>query len=94
MTMGASAYTGAAGVIAKKVGVRLAISTIKKAAFKAIIPLIKEKVIKWTAQTLGVLKMFVENIVTYFTSMIISMGIKVINTIIEVIIEPIKQYVR
>ncbi|CDW85763.1 preprotein translocase subunit-like protein [Stylonychia lemnae] len=93
VTMGCSSFASSAGgQLVKKAGIRLAISQVKKAALKSIIQLIKEKVIKWTVKTFGVLKMFAENLINQGTSIIISKGMIVIEKIVNTVIEPIKKF--
>lgn len=53
-------------------GVRLALNQIKKGALKAIIPLVKDKVIQWTAKACGVIKMFAESVINKITSYLLT----------------------
>ncbi|CDW75288.1 preprotein translocase subunit-like protein [Stylonychia lemnae] len=94
ITMGCSSFAGSAGgQVIKKVGISAGIKAVKKGALKAILPQIKEKVIKWTTDTLGILQTFIENIIQKVSSFLISKGMIIIETILNEFLIPLKNFI-
>ncbi|CDW77348.1 protein translocase subunit seca [Stylonychia lemnae] len=92
VTLGCSSVAGTIGAQTLNIGMKAGITAIKKGALKAILPLIKDKVIEWTVSALGVLKKIIEDFIKKGSSWLIKKGMEIVDTIIEKFIEPSKNY--
>ncbi|CDW77534.1 protein translocase subunit seca [Stylonychia lemnae] len=92
ITLGCSSVAGTIGAQTLNIGMKAGITAFKRGALKAIIPLIKDKVIEWTVSALGVLQKMIENFIKKGSSWLIEKGMKIVESIIEKIIDPSKNY--